>query len=262
MAKKALLVGINYNGTPNQLKGCITDVTKMDIFFKGKGFETILLTDNTIVKPTRKNIEQAVLKLVSNVQSSDVLVFHYSGHGSNAVDANNEESDKKDEVLVPLDYATAGIITDDWLNTNLCDKIPIGASLYAFTDCCHSGTLFDLKYNVISNCVRKSSKGQDYIPSDWTENFSFQLEGIEKDTNGIIVLMSGCRDAETSADAFINNESQGAFTNCLLESFKTPGTILQKTKEINARLKIKGFKQNSQLSIGRLADLEKSLSFC
>ncbi len=30
-------------------------------------------------------------------------------------------------------------------------------------------------------------------------------------------MFSGCRDNETSADAYINQTSQGAFTFCLLE---------------------------------------------
>jgi hypothetical protein len=46
--------------------------------------------------------------------SNDLLFFSYSGHGSQVVDKNGDETDSRDEVILPLDF---NVITDDELNT-------------------------------------------------------------------------------------------------------------------------------------------------
>ena len=56
-AKKALLVGINYTGTSNELYGCINDVNSIKERISTKGFTSInTITDLTTKKPTRDNI--------------------------------------------------------------------------------------------------------------------------------------------------------------------------------------------------------------
>ena len=57
--KKALLIGINYVGTPYRLNGCINDVNKIQSKINSYGFSNQnikKLTDNTASKPTRANI--------------------------------------------------------------------------------------------------------------------------------------------------------------------------------------------------------------
>ena len=56
-AKKALLVGINYTGTSNELFGCINDANCIKERISTKGFTSInTITDLTTKKPTRDNI--------------------------------------------------------------------------------------------------------------------------------------------------------------------------------------------------------------
>ena len=50
---------------------------------------------------------------MDGVRPGDYLFFHYSGHGGQQADKDGDEADGKDETLVPLDYQTAGQITDD-----------------------------------------------------------------------------------------------------------------------------------------------------
>ena len=56
--KKALLVGINYINTQDELNGCINDVNVMSNKLRiDYGFKSItILTDETAYKPTRNNI--------------------------------------------------------------------------------------------------------------------------------------------------------------------------------------------------------------
>ncbi|NDG33060.1 caspase family protein, partial [bacterium] len=154
MSKKAVLIGINYTGTDAQLNGCINDITNVrDVLITNCGYNAQnirVLTDDpkNPLRPTRKAMEDNIAWLMSNVKAGDTLFFYYSGHGTRVKDSSGDETDGMDEVLVPLDYLRAGVITDDWLNANLVARVPSGATLYAFTDCCHSGTMCDLKYNV------------------------------------------------------------------------------------------------------------------
>ena len=91
-SKKALLVGINYIGTSNELYGCINDVNSIKERITTKGFTNInTLTDLTIQKPTKENILLEFKNLLINSQAGDLLLFLYSGHGSYTLDKNNDE---------------------------------------------------------------------------------------------------------------------------------------------------------------------------
>lgn len=276
MTKKALLIGINYKNTKNELNGCINDIQNIKSFLTTNcdyNLENIcVMTDEEKLLPTRANIEDKIKWLVSNNLKGDTLVFYYSGHGSYVRDLNKDETDCKDECIIPLDYEESGEILDDWLFSNMISKISTGISLYCFTDCCHSGTIMDLQYNCKSLCQYKKSdlkNCKNYISTDWTDKYSFSVEASKK-VKGNVVLFSGCQDKETSADAYIKSksQSQGAFTFCLLEILNNnldKRNKLKKLKlrdilkEVNCRLDINGYDQNSQLSTCRLNGIDKTL---
>jgi len=280
MVKKAVLIGINYKNTSSALNGCINDVNNIrNILINNCGYNQAnirLLTEESQTLPTRENMEKSISWLVSNNVAGDTLFFHYSGHGSSIKDNNTDETDGKDEVLVPLDYTTKGVITDDWLFNNMAAQVPANVTLWAFTDCCHSGTMVDLKYNYKSMCTFKNGavkRGMIYKSADWNDKFSFNMER-SRDLLGNVYLFSGCQDPQTSADAFINRVNQGAFTYCLIEFMKTNMTRMQDgtfrfnngtvklrniLKEVNCRLDINGFTgQDSQLSMTKQSDLERT----
>jgi len=272
MVKKAVLIGINYTGTSAQLNGCINDVVHMNEYLtKQCGFSGAnirILTDDpkNALQPTRRNMEENMKWLVDRCSAGDTLVFHFSGHGTHVKDRNGDETDGRDEALCPLDYEKAGVIIDDWISDNMLAKVPENATLIAFSDCCHSGTMMDLRFNYQSLCEYKKGqvrRGISYEPMDWTDRFSFSLEKA-KPIVGDVCLFSGCQDVEKSMDARINGVSQGAFTHCLLETLKTRKVghnLRDLLKEINCRLDIRGFTgQSSQLSLSKMQLLEGSLT--
>lgn len=80
------MIGINYLGQPNQLHGCINDVTNMSVFLNEKhGYrreDMVILTDdqeNIMSIPTKANIIRAMHWLVKNAQPNDSLFIHFSG---------------------------------------------------------------------------------------------------------------------------------------------------------------------------------------
>jgi hypothetical protein len=261
------------------LNGCINDINNINGFlttqcnYKSENIRILTDAPTNNNKPTKKNIEDGIRWLVSNCKAGDTLFFYYSGHGAQINDVSKDEKiGGKDEVLVPLDYKQNNVIVDDWLYSNMVNCVPQGVTLWAFTDCCHSGTMLDLNYNI--QCNSTYTKGQVtknliYNNNDWTNQFGFYNE-LTKENIGNVYLFSGCLDPQTSADAYIKNQSQGAFTACFLEfiqnnSSKRPDgkvvfnsntrRLTEMLKEINCRLIINGFAQRSQLSMGKIKDI-------
>jgi len=110
MAKKAVLIGINYPGTKAELKGCVNDVWRMHrCLVERYGFSedniTVLIdTDKSYTEPTGKNIRSALTSLVRSAEGGDVLFVHYSGHGTRLPAETGEDDDTGyDECIVPSD---------------------------------------------------------------------------------------------------------------------------------------------------------------
>jgi len=88
MGKRALLVGCNYPGTKVELHGCANDVKRMyktlvtRFGFAESDILVLLDTNPSGVQPTGANIRSYLNKLIRGVQPGDLLVFHYSGHGT------------------------------------------------------------------------------------------------------------------------------------------------------------------------------------
>ncbi|MGD0466361.1 MAG: caspase family protein [Gammaproteobacteria bacterium] len=158
---KAVLVGINYRGTRNELGGCINDVinTRKQVLTEYPTAKIELMTDDTPTKPTRDNILGKLNDLVNNAQPGDTLIFHYSGHGSQVPDLEGDEEDGYDETICPIDFINRrtiivnGIrrtvdseITDDEIH-GIISNIPKNVNFLMLSDSCHSGTIGDLKYD-------------------------------------------------------------------------------------------------------------------
>jgi hypothetical protein len=212
MLKKALLIGINYYDTPAaELKGCINDVVNMrNMLIDAYGYEpqhiTVLRDDalNVVDKPTTSNIMKQLSRIVAESASLAEIWIHYSGHGSQIRDTNGDESDRKDEVIVPSDYARGGVISDDMIFKVIKQsKCP---TMLLF-DSCNSGTVCDLmwNFNVIDTTRVSVAK---------TNNTSIN--------NPNIYCFSGCRDEQTSADIYnlASQQAGGAMTIAVMECLR------------------------------------------
>jgi hypothetical protein len=212
MEKRALLIGINYNNDPSlKLNGCVNDVFTMsnmliDVYsYKKENIK--ILYDNAAPNliPNRTNILRELRSIIASSKTSSELWIHYSGHGTYTRDRNGDELDGRDEAIVPCDVYQSGVITDDELLAIFSQSKCL---TYLMFDCCHSGSICDLQWRF------------EYVPR--TGKYIRYNESKRILTNPKILMISGCRDNQTSADAY-NIEmkmAMGAMTNALIDSIR------------------------------------------
>ncbi|EPY51165.1 metacaspase Pca1 [Schizosaccharomyces cryophilus OY26] len=251
--RKALLIGINYVHTPNELQGCINDVLSTGELLKERyGYkpeDMVIMTDTAQhprAIPTRQNMIDAMRWLVSGAQPNDSLFFHYSGHGGQAKDLDGDEADGYDETIYPLDHEVSGQIIDDEMHEVMVRPLPAGCRLTAIFDSCHSGGALDLPFTYSTKGVLKEpnmlkesgmnvlNAGMSYMSGDIGGIFNNVKSVFQKASGGFnnsavqysrqykfspadVISISGCKDSQTSADTNVNGFSTGALSYAFRE---------------------------------------------
>ena len=106
--KLALLVGINEypsDGLFAPLNGCVNDVElQYHLLVHRFGFNPSDIVKLTDAQATRQGILTAFEEhLIGQARPGDVVVFHFSGHGSRVVDPDQDFPDGLNSTLVPVD---------------------------------------------------------------------------------------------------------------------------------------------------------------
>lgn len=225
----ALIVGIDKYplfAPHGQLEGCVRDAREMARVLREKfGFtesRTTLLLDD---QATHDGILNALKDLAGRVREDDVVVFHYSGHGSQrplpAVDRS--EPDGMEEVLVPYDSGHR----DPFPNRDIPGK-EIHAWLREITrttpyvtlilDCCHSGTVHRgyREGEVEQEVVRVRQVEPDKrMPTDSGRPRLRDFHGGPAEFARYVVL-AACRNKEVAYEVDHGGESHGAMSWFLL----------------------------------------------
>jgi hypothetical protein len=251
---RAFLVGINaYPG--NELHGCVNDVTDMANFLVSHcGFQEDDIRLITDVRATTSAILDRLKWLVHGVKAGDRIMFHYSGHGAQfPVRDESGHVARVDECICPVDF--------DWTEEHairdkqfgeLFAKIPKGVDFTWVSDSCFSGDLaremlppkrkvkvFPMPADIAWRLRTAEAKGFKSM------RFEHAIENFNA------VLVSGCTQRETSADAEINNRFNGALTYYLLQTLSSPNgltqTLEQAVVRTRAALHRNGYSQHPQL---------------
>lgn len=240
MKGKAVLFGLNYSHCKSgKLKGCINDVFNMAKYIHSiLDIQIELYTDDTDLKNTSYDgiiSKLHELAIESYRENLEFVWIHFSGHGSQQKDTSGDESDGYDEGIVPSDYEKKGILIDDVIHKIFCSFNPNTQILFV-CDSCHSGTILDLKYI-------------------WEANKQCKIDNKNNSIQAKTMLISGCRDEQTSADAFnllADNKSVGALSASILKVLaKKPEKIYNAFSLINSvrnELKRGNFQQYPCLS--------------
>lgn len=155
--KKALLIGINYAGTENELSGCHNDVENVrDFLVNDRGFsddskDMVIMTDTpdnegTPFWPSGENILAAFKWLTSYNRDGDILWLSYSGHGGQVKDTDDGRPTGFDDTICPVDFTETGQISSETLHRKIISPMNPNARLTILFDCCHSGSACELPF--------------------------------------------------------------------------------------------------------------------
>ncbi|KDQ30223.1 hypothetical protein PLEOSDRAFT_1101227 [Pleurotus ostreatus PC15] len=247
--RKALCVGINYFGQPNELRGCINDAKRVRDFLIRAYFlqasslalirsliyplvlglgnhrfresDIVMLTDDSPDPgklPTRSNIIRAMKWLVRSGKPHDSLFFHYSGHGGQTPDLDGDEIDGFDEVIFPMDHKEKGHVTDDFTDTlarlgcSYMYHVLLPPKVKPLPRNCRLTALFDC-------CHSGTALDLPYI---YRTNGRVKKELVtpqarkRKSSPADVISFSGCEDGQTSADTFANGVAVGAMSHAFI----------------------------------------------
>lgn len=143
MADKALVMGINQYRAVNPLRGCVNDVHNVArLLTETFGFAAESVKVHLDDDVTKAKVRPVMNWLFEDLSPGDRVALHFSGHGSYTADTDGDEDDGVDELvcLVDMDFNRPNsYFLDDELR-RWTKKLPKGAYLTVFLDCCHSGT--------------------------------------------------------------------------------------------------------------------------
>jgi hypothetical protein len=261
MSKRAFVVGINeFTRASWALRGCVNDSIEMQGLLQTYfGFQSddIRLLQNQ--GATKAGIHEGLDWLLSDYDGdgSDVRVFHFSSHGTQVEDQNDDEWERKDEVIVPYDHDWDDPFRDDELWEHF-KGIPENVSFTFVADCCHSGNIQKAAFHIefrprylnppieVDDRIREMQQERDDqlrayqaaqmaqlmqgVPLDqWATKFQEFLkltqEQFIKEHYGVVeferhFLLAACESRQTAADARIDGTWRGAMTWALSKAIQ------------------------------------------
>jgi len=130
-----------------------------------------------MLNPTPERFVDLVSFFLQNTKVA--LTIFYTGHGAQVKDSNGDEDDHYDEAMV----FDSGHIVDDDLLVLLKEFSTTEIPILLLTDCCHSGSIWDLQ----------SEENRRELPKR-------------------VVSVSAAKDSQTAKQTKINKKDQGIFT--------------------------------------------------
>lgn len=212
----ALCAGLNsvdpghYCGWSGLLDPCENDAKDVAKIAASKGFTglnngtpDLLLTKSA----TRKAVKDGIKRAAGELNSGDIFLLYYSGHGGQLQDENMDEwDDCKDETWCLYD----GELLDDELY-EMWELFNSGVRIFVISDSCHSGTIIkegfksDIKsklmpWDLASAVYSKNKAFYDAILNDKSTK-----KRQDAAINANIILLASCMDNQTSAAGFFNS---------------------------------------------------------
>ncbi|GAU70243.1 putative hypothetical protein [Streptomyces sp. NBRC 110611] len=216
----SLHIGLNqvdpdrYGGWDGRLVACENDARDMARLAGAAGFEptTLFTADGTVARVTA-----ALRDAAGTLESGDILLFTYSGHGGQVPNTvgTDDEPDRLDETLVLYDRE----FLDDELYREF-GRFARGVRILAFLDSCHSGTAIELPEQSGQTARLMPVYKQDEIyqrDKEFYQELQRDLAAHKsRERSADALLISGCQDNQLSSDGDVN----GKFTGTLLEVWR------------------------------------------
>ncbi|GMH86687.1 hypothetical protein TL16_g10623 [Triparma laevis f. inornata] len=170
--------------------------------------------DVTLINATADTKAEDIIKIFEGIQAvvdeardeSYLVTFSYSGHGTFSADYSGDELAQGEGP--DAKSGGFGMFGRRRPPRNL-DFGPTSSTLVLLLDCCHSGSMMDLKYKYVS-----SDGGKTYEPT------KARKKAAEGAKGGKLVSVSACTDNQ---EAYFG-PSEGNLTAALLNSWAAKGT--------------------------------------
>ncbi len=229
--KYALIVGISdygYNSGFGRINTEL-DVKLMKEAFLKQGFKAENITVLVESNATKVNVINAFnKKIIPKIKNGDIVGFHFSGHGQQMWDQDNDEADGWDESLVCFgakakfseNYKGESHIRDDELKIiiqNLREKAGKTGNVFFSIDACYSGNIE--RGGGSSRGALDAFKPQGYVPKTvFVSNNMYG--GIDSDTDSNIasfIVFSGSLESEKNKESRIKagNANEGSLVGTL-----------------------------------------------
>jgi len=224
--KLALLVGINnykYPDSISPLAGSVNDVEDMKQLLIGK-FE--FPPENIVVLEDAQATHAAIINaiqthLIAKAQPGDIVVFHYSGHGSQMKDVTGKMVSGIDETIVPYDSrdpeGKVFDISGAELHALLVQLSARTKNLTFILDSCHSGTLVR---GARVRSVAADTRTPPPLPS-------FAVAGtrgvgdVSSDVVPRFAFIAAATSKESAFEHFTDGKDHGALTYFLAQQLRT-----------------------------------------
>jgi Caspase domain/Domain of unknown function (DUF4384) len=227
--KLALLVGINnYTSGIQPLRGCITDVEmQRELLIHRFGFNPKDILEIKDTQATRSGIIAAFEEhLIKQAKPDDIVVFHFSGHGSRVIDPNPIGNKKLNSTLVPIDTVTesSNIVRDIMGQTLflLMAAVPT-ENLTIVLDSCYSGG--GDRGNLVIRSARldrggdkQASREEFEYQQKWLKQLNLSPQEFQqRREKGIAkgVALTAAKDNQPATDAPFGGFYAGAFSYLL-----------------------------------------------
>ncbi len=225
------------DGCVNDARSIISIITSRFQFDPGQ-VDTLYNT-----AATREGILKEINELYNDSKAGDIAFLYYAGHGSQVNNSLSDESDKKDETMVPSDTWKAGVsdIRDKELAAIYNKFIDKGIKLTVIMDCCHSGSISR------GTTDPKPDKSRFIAASNYDAKDASKPQTPEIRIEGTFLIMSAAQDNEFAQEQRDEHgQAHGAFTIAFTEALNQQGvnaSALNLFTSIRAILKSNGKKQ-------------------
>lgn len=232
--KRALLVGVNeYPKLPtySQLRGCVNDVNGMRRLLEETfNFPPPNIKVLTNAEATESAIREAMDGLVEDCGEGDIVVFHFSGHGSQMA-AKGDKPRGFDESIMPHDsgrhneafpvQADPRDIRDTEIEEWLSRLTRKTSHVTLIFDSCHSGSIARFGTDPAESGTNLRWVPPDTLPGRQSSPHGpTQGRGAERETGGSgwlppsdsYVLLAACAAEQGAYEYDYEGERYGAFT--------------------------------------------------
>ena len=220
--RRALVIGLGEQEDKTWAKiNGDKDVALVKSYLSDAGYNDIRTLVNK--EATKSNIVREFEKLTDVCRKNDIIYIHFSGHGQQMKDFNNDEADKFDESWIPYDAYMkccardngSRHLNDDEINNllyKLQEKIGNNGKLLVVVDACHSGD----SSRGQKNETYRGTKDRFY-PSVTAANVYNNTS--EEDW----IIISACKDYQRNAELSTEEGQYGKLTYALYSYLKIKG---------------------------------------